>query len=246
MPKIAASWGTEEEDPVIVKRREEIEARRRKWSYETGLDLTGKSGNSEESGMAARLKATFAGPDDSLGIYLSFDKAQKNGDQTSNEVIAGATYNSFFKKKLGWFVRSEYERDEFEDIDLRVTTAGGLSYRFFKQEHHSLNARAGFSYRFETLDNGTKIKSPGLDFGFKHFYRFNKIGKVTTDLKFIPSVEDFSDFRFTQDTGFEFPLGGGKFWKIRFGLATSFNNNPAPNRVKLDTTYYTRLILNWK
>ncbi len=143
-------------------------------------------------------------------------------------------------------MRSEYERDEFEDIDIRVTTAGGLSYRFFKQEHHTLNTRAGFSYRFETLDNGTKIKSPGLDFGLKHFYRIKKFGKVTTDLKFIPSVEDFSDYRFTQDTRFEFPLGGGKFWKVRFGLANSFNNNPAPNRVKLDTTYYTRLILNWK
>ncbi len=91
MPKIAASWGTEEEDPVIVKRREKIEANRRKWSYEVGLDLSGKSGNSEAAGMAARLKANFAGPDDSLGFYLTFDNAKKNGDQTSNEVIAGAT-----------------------------------------------------------------------------------------------------------------------------------------------------------
>ena len=91
MPKIAASWGKEEEDPVVVKRREEIAANRRKWSYEVGLDLTGKSGNSEESGTAARLKANFAGPDDSLGFYLSFDKAKKNGAKTSNEVIDGAT-----------------------------------------------------------------------------------------------------------------------------------------------------------
>ncbi len=245
MPKIAASWGTEEEDPNIVKRREEIEALRRKWGYEVGVDLTGKSGNSDESGMATRIKADLAGPNDSLGLYLSIDKAKNKGNQTSNEVIAGATYNSFFKEKLGWFVRSELESDEFEDIDFRVTTAGGLSYRFFKEEHHALSGRAGFSYRFESLDNGSTIKAPGLDFGLNHFYRIKKVGRVTTDIKFIPSVKDFSDFRLTQDTGFEFPLGGSGFFKLRLGISNFFNNNPAPGKVGLDTTYYTRLLFTW-
>lgn len=245
MAKISAAWRKGGEDPEVIKRKEEYEASRGKWSYEVGFDLSGKSGNSEEFGSAARLKADLTRPNHSLGFYLSYDQAEKNGGQTSNEIIAGATYNSFFKEKLGWFVRSEMERDQFEDIDFRVTSAGGLSYRFFKQEHHSLSGRAGGSYRSEKLENGEKIKSPGLDFGLKHFYRFDKIGRVTTDLKFIPSVEDFSDFRLTQDTGLEFSLGGGKSWKVRFGVSNFFNNNPAPGKERLDTTYYTRLLLTW-
>ncbi len=245
MPKIAASWAVEGEDPAVVKMRKELEGQRRNWSYEVGLDLTGKSGNSDESGTAARVKATLAGPDDSLGLYLSYDQAENNGDKTSNEIIAGATYDSFFKEKLGWFLRSEIESDEFEDVDFRVTTAGGLSYRFFQQENHSLGMRAGISYRFEGLENGTNIKAPGLDFGLNHFYQIKKVGRLTTDIKFIPSVEDFSDFRLSQDTGFEIPIGGGSSWKLRMGISNFFNNNPAPGREELDTTYYTRLIFSW-
>ena len=245
MPKIAASWALEGEDSAVIKMRDELEDKRRKWSYEVGLDITGKSGNSEESGTAARMRATLAGPDDSLGLYLSYDQAEKNGGKTSNEIIAGATYDSFFKEKLGWFVRSEIESDEFEDVDIRVTVAGGLSYRFINQEKHTLGMRAGFGYRFEGLENGNNIEAPSLDLGLKHFYQFNKFGRVTTVIKFIPSVEDFSDFRLSQDTGFEFPLGAGGSWKLRMGISNFFNNNPAPGREELDTTYYSRLIFSW-
>ncbi len=246
MPEIAVSWVSGGEDPAVIKMRKELEEKRRKWTHEVGIDLSGKSGNSDEFGTAARLKSSLTGPVGSIGFYLSYDQAEKNGDQTSNEFIAGTTYNLFFKEKLGWFLRSEYESDEFEDIDIRVTTAGGLSYRFIEQEHHSLKVRAGASYRFERQDNGETITSPGLDFGVNHYYRFGKIGAVKTDLKFIPSVEDFSDFRFSQDTGFEFPLASGGFLKLRIGVSNFFNNNPADGKERLDTTYYTRLLFTWE
>lgn len=47
------------------------------------------------------------------------------------------------------------------------------------------------------------------------------------------------------DSGFEIPLSAG-FWKLRLGLNNQYNSRPQPGREELDTTYYTRLVLNWK
>ena len=192
-----------------------------------------------------RGKAKLAGPDDALTFHGSYDRAKKDGDSTANEVKGGFDYTSFFREKLGWYARADMEFDEFEGIDFRVTTAGGLSYRVIRQEHHSLLAKAGFSYRFESFDDDTELASPGIDFGLEHFYRINSWGRLTTDIRFNPSIEDFSDFRLSQDTGFEIPIAGSKSWKLRMGISNFLNNNPAAGREKLDTTFYSRFLFSF-
>ncbi len=246
LQSIVASWETDAEDPNVVKLREELQSKRRKWSYEFGIDLTGKQGNSDEFGTAARGKAEMKGPKDTLKFYGSYVMTEKDGDKTTNEKIGGIEYNSIIQGKKGWFVRSELESDEFEGIDLRITFAGGLSYQFYKQPKHSLLGKAGFSYRLERFDDGSNLDKPGLDFGLDHFLQFGEWGRLTTNLKFIPSVADLSDFRLSQDTGFEIPIAGSQVWRLRMGFSNFLNNNPSIGRDKLDTTYYTRVLFSWK
>jgi putative salt-induced outer membrane protein YdiY len=246
MDRVVSSWAFGAEDPQVVQLREEAEKNRPKWGYEVAVDLTGKSGNTDKTGTALRFTATRAGPDDSLKFYGSYDQAETDGIKSANEIKGGIEYNSFFQKKLGWFVRGEMENDEFETLDFRATVAGGLSYRFKDSERQRLLGRAGFSYRFESFSDGREIEALGGDFGLNHFYRFKEWGKVITDLQFIPSIEDLSDYRFAHDTAFEIPLGGSQAWKLRIGLSNFLNSNPAPGRVKLDTTYYTRLVLSFQ
>jgi hypothetical protein len=35
-------------------------------------------------------------------------------------------------------------------------------------------------------------------------------------------------------------------WKLRIGVSNDYNSEPGPGVKGLDTTYFTRLILNWK
>jgi putative salt-induced outer membrane protein YdiY len=246
MDRVVSSWQVDAEDPDVMRLRDASEKNRPKWGYEVAVDLTGKSGNTDETGTALRFKATRAGPDDSLKFYGSYDQAETDGIKNANEVKGGIEYNSFFGKKLGWFVRGEIESDEFENLDFRSTVAGGLSYRFKNTDRHKLLGRAGFSYRFENFSDGRDLEGMGGDFGLSHFYRFNEWGKLTTDIQFIPSIEDLSDYRISHDTAFEVPLAGSGAWKLRLGVSNFLNSNPSPGRVELDTTYYTRLVLSFQ
>ncbi len=248
--RVAASWGSGGEDPQITAAKAELAARERKWSIQTTFDLTGRSGNTNSTGLAAGFTATLAGPQDALKFYGSTNYASAEDSagietKTADEVIVGVDYSSFFSERAGWFVRQELERDNVEDVDLRSTTDAGLKYRAIKSDRQELNLRFGAGYRFESYGTGVENSGAVLSAGLNNVFKFGELASLVTDLQYLPAIDDFADYRFVHDSGFEIPLSAG-FWKLRIGLNNQFNSRPQPGRKDMDTTYYTRLILNWK
>lgn len=247
--KVSAGWQTASRDPELLRLEEakaaaEKEAER-SWAYELAMDVAGKKGNSDEFSAVVGGSATLASNGDKLILYGTYDSARKNGTKTSDEIIGGIDYTRYVKGRWGWFLREEIENDEFEDIDFRSTTGGGLTYRFFNEDHLKLEGRAGLSYRYESFVSGGTEESPGLDFGLKHFWKFADWGQMKNTLTWVPSIEDFSDYLFVQDSGIEIPLGLSDYWKVRFGLKNEYDSDPSPGLDNLDTAYYLRLLLSW-
>lgn len=248
--KVAASWSPAGEDPQVTAMKKEIAARERRWTYQTSVDLTGKTGNTNSTGLAAGFTATLASPQDALKFYVSTNYATSedaagNETKTADELKGGVDYASFFAERLGWFVRQELERDNVEDVDLRSTTDAGFTYRFAKTDAHQLTGRLGAGYRFESYGTGAENKGAVISTGLNNAIKFGEFASLVTDLQYLPAIDDFADYRFVHDSALEFPLAAG-FWKLRVGLNNQFNSRPQPGRDDLDTTYYTRLILNWK
>ncbi len=50
-------------------------------------------------------------------------------------------------------------------------------------------------------------------------------------LTFVPSFDDFADFRATHDSYLEMPLKSGP-WKIRIGISNDFRSEPPSNWTK--------------
>jgi putative salt-induced outer membrane protein YdiY len=248
--KLAASWGAGGEDPQVTAMKKEIASRERKWAYQSSIDLTGKSGNTNSTGLAAGFTATLANPQDALKFYANTNYATSEDaagvqNKTADEVKGGVDYASFFSEHLGWFVRQELERDNVEDVNLRSTTDAGFTYRVIKTEQHQLTARLGAGYRFESYGTGVENKGAVISTGLNNAIKFGEKVSLVTELQFLPSVNDFADYRFVHDSALEFPINAG-FWKLRVGLNNQYNSRPQPGREEMDTTYYTRLVLSWK
>jgi len=64
-------------------------------------------------------------------------------------------------------------------------------------------------------------------------------------LSLVPSFNDFANYRATHESFLEVPTTNPS-WKVRFGLSNDFNSKPGAGVEKLDTSYYARLVLNWK
>ena len=244
---VASAWKPGEQDPIAAAREAEMAGQMRRWSYTASVDISGSDGNTENFGSMLAFQAKLEGPTDRLLMYANYSYKETNGDKSQDEQKGGMKYTSFFSEKMGWYVREELERDWFENIDFRSTTAGGITYKFINQERLTLEGNTGLSYRFESYSDLREDDGfAGLDLGLDLGWQFADWGKLVTNLTYLPSIDDFGDYLFTHESGVDIPLGTSDAWILRIGLGHKYNSNPGVGLDSMDTTYFTRLILNWK
>ena len=245
MDKIAATWLANGEDPAVILARKATADKRRRWALQVGVDITGRSGNASSNGVAANIVATYTGPKDALKLYGDYNYLRTDTTKSTDEAKAGVDYTNFFQDRLGWFTRSELQRDKIAQVDLRATSDVGLTYRFVKNPREEFAGRIGAGYRYENFTATNSREAVILAFGLFHTFKFSRTALLSTDLKYLPNATDFADFRFVHDSSLEVPLTAS-LWKMRMGVTNQYDGRPQPGREHLDTTYYTRLLLNWK
>lgn len=244
--KVAASWAPGGEDPHVTAMKKALAEREHHWSYEASIDVTGKTGNSEQLGTAGAFRATLKTPDDTLQFYTAYNRQVSDGVTSADQFKAGIDYADNFSGKESWYARDEGGFDRVKDIDLYNTAAAGYGYDVIKKPKHLLTIRLGLSFRYEAYGNPTQadLKSMGLDFGLNHEWEF-KTSKLVDRVTYVPAFSDFSNFHFTHESFYEIPMADPA-WKLRLGVSNDYNSKPGPGLERLDTSYFTRLVLNWK
>jgi hypothetical protein len=237
--KVAASWAVGAEDPAIA-------ALRRHWSYTASIDMNGTSGNKSQLGTAGAFRAALTSPHDLLALYTDYNRQVTDSRKSADQFKAGADYSNNFEKRSSWYVRDEGGFDRIKDIYFYNTSAAGYGYDLIKQSKHLLTIRGGFSFRYEDYKNPltTDVSSAGLDFGLNHELEFGK-AKLVNHLSYVPGFQDFSNYHVTHESFYEVPLASPA-WKLRLGVSNDYNSKPGSGVDRLDTAYFTRLLLNWK
>ena len=234
--KVTASWAAGAVDPALA----------RDWEFEAAVDIAGKTGNKEQLGTGFSFRATLAGQQDTLQFYSAYDRQVSDGIKSADQFKAGVDYANNFSGRKSWYVRDEAGFDRVKDIELYNVAAVGLGYDFIKEPKQLLTGRAGLSFRYAGYKNPLTedVKSAGLDFGLTHRLQLDNAALINR-LSYVPTFEDFSNFVFTHESTFEVPLLSTQ-WKLRLGVANDYNSKPGRGVERLDTTYFTRLVLNWK
>lgn len=215
------------------------------WSLEGGMDLNGNTGNSERFNLNIFLEAELEREYDRLKAYGRYAYGTNRGLRSANEIIGGARYANYVFDRFGFFLREEFEKDDFEGIYLRSTSAAGLTFEYTRENRLRLEARTGLSYRYENYTDDGAEDFPGMDFGLDVNWQFIQWARFKGTYSFLPSIRDFEDFIFEQDSGVNLPLNQSERWKLRFGISSQYNNQPDFGREKMDTRYYARLIASW-
>jgi putative salt-induced outer membrane protein YdiY len=237
--KVAASWAAGGKDPAVA-------ALERGWTYEASTDVNGKSGNRDQLGTSASVRAILKGATDTLQFFTAYDRQVTDDEKSADQFKAGVDYQVNFKGKFSWYARDEGGFDRIKDIELYNVAATGMGYDMIKAPKHTLTGRFGLSFRYEGYRNPATIdvKSAGLDFGFSH--RLELANSVLVNrLTVVPTFEDFSNYRAMHESFYELPLANPN-WKLRLGLANDYNSEPGLGVQKMDTSYFTRLVLNWR
>ncbi|MBM3865697.1 MAG: DUF481 domain-containing protein [Verrucomicrobia bacterium] len=213
--KVVASWAAGGKDPAA--------ALERGWTYEASTDINGKSGNRDQVGSSASLRATLKGAADTLQFFTAYDRQVTDDEKSADQFKAGVDYQVNFKGNFSWYVRDEGGFDRIKDINLYNVAASGMGYDVIKAPKHTLTGRFGLSFRYEGYRNPATIdvKRAGLDFGFSH--RLELANSVLVNrLTVVPTLEDFSNYRAMLESFYELPLENPN-WKLRLGLANDYS-----------------------
>ncbi len=237
--KVAASWPAGGKDPAVV-------ALERGWAYEANVDISGKSGNKSQLGTSAGVRATLAGVSDKLVFYSAYDRQVTDKQKSADQFKAGVDYSSNFAGSNSWYVRDEGGFDRIKDIQFYNVAAAGFGYDFVKKPKQTVTGRLGFSFRNENYKSPltTDVNAAGLDVGFSHSLQLTD-SSIVNRLTFVPSFNDFSNYRATHESFYEVPFINPS-WKLRVGVSNDYNSKPGVGVDKLDTAYFTRLVLNWR
>lgn len=242
--EITALWRVGAESPAARLAREIAEKATRKWAYEASVAITGRTGASEKFNSTLGFKATLASARDRLIFAFSAEQAEDNGVETANRQFGGVDYSSFYSPDNGWYVRTSLEKDSIKAIDLRSLSAFGFSRKLIRRGPQDLELRLGASYVYETYPSAPDFESPGLDVTLLHTYTFAR-AKLSSVLTYTPAFEDFANYRVSHESSLEMPLTAA-LWKLKLGLKNEYQSKPSAAVDRLDTTYFTSLILNWQ
>jgi hypothetical protein len=236
---ISASWAAGQEDPDVV-------ALRRKWSYEAAADIAGRTGTQSSLATSYSFRAKLIGPLDTFQYYTAYARQETEGEVSADQFKVGADYADNFMAATSWYARDEAGFDRVNDIALYDIAASGLGYDFIKQKDQAFTARAGISYRYDrySTPDTAALSSLGADFEIEYLLKLRGKAQITDRIAFVPAFQDLGNFVISHEFAFEIPITKS-LWKLSTGVTNNYNSRPVGGVDKLDTLYFTRLVLSW-
>ncbi len=241
-------WTETEKDPWVVEAEQEQLELMMQWKSSVGFDLVGSSGNTDSMGIGFRLDSTYANKLKELDLFLSYNTQSTNGVTDTDETKGGIAYDSIFKDRLAWYLRSDFEHDPVEQINLRSTGALGLKYDVLEDSNYELSTRLGTAVRYErsTLDQVGDDLDPAFDLGLEYTHLLQESLFLESELTLLPKIDDLADYLFNHDTALVFPILEENAWHIRSGLSGTFDSFPKENTEKMDMKYYFRVVYEFE
>jgi len=241
-------WPASGTDPLLAEELVLQESMRMKWENSIGFDLTGSSGNTDSVGLGLRVDSIYFNLIHELDAYLAHNARTTNGTTDVEETRFGAEYDSIFREGLAWYLRSDFEHDRIENIDIRLTGALGLKYDWMQEENYQVSTRAGAALRYEqsSLASVGSTNDPALDLGLDYSHRLNDTLSLSSEVSLIPRIDDLGDYLFHHDIALQFPTLADPSWSLKSGLSGTYNTTPSAGLEKSDFKYYLRLVYDFE
>lgn len=177
----------------------------------------------------------------------SFELNQQRAESVKFQDNAAALikYDHFLREKVYLFNSASFERDPFQDLNLRSALAAGLGYQFFETERRLLSLEAGPTYVDEDFMNTADQQF----FGLRWAANYEQELFAEDTLRFfhfqegLLGLEDTDDLIIRTRTGLR--VGVTEKLRATAQYNVDWDNSPAPGNVKVDEAYLLTLGYEW-
>ena len=237
---------TAEKDAEIAELQEKQSQYEDPWSGSIGFGASGSRGNTEELVINANANFKREVEDDRLYLGALVNYTEQEDTVTANEYIANGRLEHDFSERQFVYGQASLESDEFEDIELRSRLLGGIGHFFIQEEDLTFKGLAGAGVQKESYDSGGSSTDPLLQLGYNLEYLHNDWVRFLHNLMYLPSLDDFGDYRLVLDASVELPLGTESPWAVRAGINSQYDSEPEPGVEDTDTKYLLNLVYTVK
>ncbi|MBN8733731.1 MAG: DUF481 domain-containing protein [Acidobacteria bacterium] len=213
--------------------------------FDTGVALA--RGNANTSTYNLNANANRISPRDKIGmtfttIYAT-NRTSGNSLTTANAVRGGVQYDLNLSKRAYGFGFVNLEFDEFQKLDLRFVTGGGMGYRVIMNERTTLNTMGGGNLNKEFFSTGLRRSSAEVLLGEELTHKFNNTTSLTQKFVVFPNMSESGAYRMNFDIGAVTALRKWLSWQI--SLSDRFLSNPVPGAKKNDVLATTGIRLTF-
>jgi putative salt-induced outer membrane protein YdiY len=228
------------------------------WSglLDTGLSLT--RGNSESltynlSGKAARVTDL-----DKISVYTTAIYTDSTVDHinstTAHAIRGGIRGDLNVGDKFFVFGFTDFEYDQFQDLDLRNVVGGGLGYHIINTKATTFDVFAGGDYDQDFFGAiaatatapataAVTRKTGEVDLGETFNAKINNRTTITQQFSLYPNVSNTGSYRFQFDTSAATKLKNWLSWQVTY--SDRFLSDPLPGFKKNDLILSTGVRLTF-
>ena len=149
------------------------------WAGNVALGYAKATGNSKTTNLNVNANAVRATLRDKTTVYFTTIYATSTtngrGAATANAQRGGFNYDLNLTKKFFVFGGSDFEADQFQNLDLRFTPGGGFGYHAIKNEKSLFDVFGGGTLDKEYYSNNVDKSFGEAQFGEEYLYKLSKV-----------------------------------------------------------------------
>lgn len=205
------------------------------------LSIITTSGNSDLSTYNTKTMSKYAKDNQNFQLGGHYTKGENEGTESASNWDINARYGYIVSKKIGTFVATQYENDNFAGIKYRHNTDVGMSYIIKKSKKTNASAELGYRYRNERLLGQEEADGDSQGRVYLEGSRQNTETLFTMLwVEYLPNISTSKDWQVKFEPSVNFAISSN--FSLKVGYLYRYDNKPAPFTKRYDTTYSTTLI----
>ncbi|MBL9150528.1 MAG: DUF481 domain-containing protein [Phycisphaerae bacterium] len=224
-------------DPNDPRDEVDVDPVRGAWRYYASIAFAGEFSSTDEVSIRAAAGATY----ETKPFQMRFDgeyyfRTLDGATTDNNLLINGIQEWTLGETRWLFFAQEQYQYDEFQSWEHRVSLYGGPGYRLIQSDAMDLTIRGGFGATYEVgVDDWRPQALLAEDFS----WQFTKRQKITINSSIAPNVSDLSDYLL--QGAVEYALAVGETRRglaLTLGLRDIYDSSPPEGSTHNDLRVY--------
>jgi hypothetical protein len=175
------------------------------WTGFTDLGLALARGNARTTTFTTAFVATRASRTDTIKVHFNqiYATATVDGSPTTTAqaLRGGWGYDRNLSSKLFLNLFNDYEKDKFQNLDLRFVLGGGAGFHAVKTGRTALDILGGIDYNRERFSTPLTRNSAEAYLGDDRTNKLSSASCLWQSYRFFPNLTTSGDYRMNFDVG---------------------------------------------